>query len=486
MCYSQVKVSNIPTPWALVISTPLKVLTQKADRSLYVSLFVGSIGLLIIVILLLFVSDNLTKPIRRITSSLKRLAKGEISDDLLIEIRTGDEIEEMSEALNISVQGLNNKALSAIDIGKGSYESTITLLSEKDMLGKSLIDMRDSLKKAHIEEAKRKEEDKKQAWANAGFAKFADILRLNSNDFHALCDNVIKNLVKYLDANQGGVFLWNEDEKHDPHFDLVSTFAWDRKKYIKKRIEKGEGIVGACALEKETIFLTDVPKDYVEITSGLGNASPNCVILVPLIHEEQVLGVIEMASFSVFEKHQIDFLEKIGGIIASTLSSVRINVRTKQLLEHSQQQAEEMSAQEEEVRQNIEELMATQEEATRKSNEMEGLLASLNSASYMVEYDLHGMITNVNDAFLHQLGMTHQQMVGKHHSDNIEMTEKQKKEYGRFWDDLRSGISKKIKSNIHWDGKSVAFIETYFPVTDGDGNIYKIMKISHQLEEFKE
>jgi methyl-accepting chemotaxis protein len=193
-----------------------------------------------------------------------------------------------------------------------------------------------------------------------------------------------------------------------------------------------------------------------------------------------------MASFSVFEKHQIDFLEKIGGNIASTLSSVRINVRTKQLLEHSQQQAEEMSAQEEEVRQNIEELMATQEEATRKSNEMEGLLSSLNSASYMVEYDLHGMITNVNDAFLQQLGMTHQQMVGKHHSDNIEMTEKQKREYGRFWDDLRSGISKKIKSNIHWDGKSVAFIETYFPVTDGDGNIYKIMKISHQLEEFKE
>ncbi|NOU17105.1 MAG: GAF domain-containing protein [Bacteroidales bacterium] len=486
VCYSPVKVSNIPTPWALVISTPLKVLTQKADRSLYVSLFVGSIGLLVIVILLIFVSENIAKPIRSITKSLKRLATGEISDDLLIDIRTGDEIEEMSEALNTSVQGLNNKALSAIDIGKGFYESNITLLSEKDMLGKSLIDMRDSLMKAHLEEEKRKEDDKKRAWANEGFAKFADILRQNSNDFHALCDSVIKNLVKYLDANQGGVFLWNEEDKNDPHFDLVSTFAWDRKKYIKKRIEKGEGMVGACALEKETIFLTDVPEDYVEITSGLGKASPNCVILVPLMHEEQVLGVVEMASFSVIEKHQIDFLEKIGESIASTISSVRINVRTKDLLEQSQQQAEEMSAQEEEVRQNIEELMATQEEATRKSNEIEGLLSSLNSASYMVEYDLTGVITNVNDAFLQQLGMTEQQMIGRHHSDNIEMTERQKKGYGKFWEDLRSGISKKVKSNIHWDGKSVAFIETYFPVNDGEGKINKIMKISHRLEEFKE
>jgi PAS domain S-box-containing protein len=354
------------------------------------------------------------------------------------------------------------------------------------MLGKSLIDMRDSLKRAHIEEEKRKEDDKKRAWANEGFAMFADILRQNTNDFHALCDSVIKNLVKYLDANQGGVFLWNEDDKSDPHFDLVSTFAWDRKKYIKKRIEKGEGMVGACALEKETIYLTDVPNDYVEITSGLGKASPNCVILVPLMHEEQVLGVVEMASFSVIEKHQINFLEKIGENIASTLSSVRINVRTKELLEQSQQQAEEMSAQEEEVRQNIEELMATQEEATRKSNEIEGLLSSLNSASYMVEYDLNGVITNVNDAFLQQLGMTEQQMIGKHHSDNIVMSEKQKKEYGKFWEDLRAGISKKVKSNIYWDGKSVTFIETYFPVTDGEGEINKIMKISHQLEEFKE
>ncbi|NVO12200.1 MAG: GAF domain-containing protein [Bacteroidales bacterium] len=486
MCYSPVKISNIPTPWALVLSTPIKVLTQKADSSLYISLFVGFTGLLIIVILLIFVSENIAKPIRRITKSLKRLATGEISDDLLIDIRTGDEIEEMSEALNTSVQGLNKKALSAIDIGKGSYGSEITLLSEKDMLGKSLIDMRDSLIRAQLEDEKRKVDDQKRAWANEGFAKFADILRQNSNDIHVLCDNVIKNLVKYLNANQGGIFLWNDEDRSDPHFELVSIFAWDRKKYIKKRIEKGEGMVGACALEKETIFLTDVPDDYIEITSGLGSASPNCVILVPLMYEGQVLGVIEMASFSVIEKYQIEFLEKVGESIASTISSVRINVRTKELLEQSQQQAEQMSAQEEAVRQNIEELLAIQEEAIRKSSEMEGLVASLNSALYIVEYDLNGFIINVNDAFLHQLGMTHQQIIGKHHSDNIDMTEKQKKEYGKFWDELRAGASKKIKSNIHWDGKSVAFIETYFPVNDGGGEINKIMKISHRLEEFKD
>ncbi len=486
ICFAPIIAGKIETPWSLVLSTPMSVITQEANQTLYVSLGVGLVGLLIIIIVLIFVSDNLTKPIRRITTSLKRLANGEITDDLILDINTGDEIDEMSKALNISVEGLNKKAFSATNIGKGIYDTEIELLSEKDMLGKSLIDMRDSLKKAHMEDENRKIDDQKRTWANEGFAKFADILRQNNNDFQVLCDSVIKNLVKYVEANQGGIFLWNEEEKNDQFFELITTFAWDRKKFITKRLEKGEGLVGACAMEKETIFLTDVPEDYAEITSGLGSANPRCVILVPLRHEDTVLGVIEMASFKVLEKYQIEFLEKVAESIASTILAVRINARTKALLEQSQQQAEEMAAQEEEMRQNMEELQATQEEAARKSGEIEGLLTSLNASSYMVEYDLTGMITNSNDAFLHRLGITRQQIIGTHHSGNVEMSEKQKKEYGKFWDDLRAGRSKKVKAKISWDGKIVNLIETYFPVADGDGHIYKVMKLSHELDDFKD
>lgn len=486
ICFAPITAGKVDTPWALVLSTPLATITKEANKTLNVSLGVGLGGLLIIILVLIFVSDNLTKPIRKITSSLKRLANGEISDDMIIAINTGDEIEEMSIALNTSVAGLNNKAVSATNIGKGVYDSEISLLSEKDMLGKSLIEMRDSLKQAHLEEEKRKVEDQKRTWANEGFAKFADILRQNNTDLQILCDNVIKNIVKYLEANQGGIFLWNEEDKHEQFFELASTYAWDRKKYINKRIEKGEGLVGACAMEKETIFLTEVPEDYVAITSGLGSANPRCVLLVPLKYEEKILGVIEMASFKVIEKHQIEFLEQIAESIASTISAVRINARTKFLLEQSQQQAEEMAAQEEEMRQNMEELQATQEESARKTGEIEGLLTSLNAASYIVEYDLSGTIINVNDAYLHRLGISRNQIIGTHHSGNVEMTERQKKEYGKFWDDLRNGKNKKIKTKINWDGKTVALIETYFPVADGDGVIVKVMKLAHELDEFKD
>lgn len=486
VCFAPITAGKIVTPWSLVLSTPLAVITQEANRTLNVSLGVGLIGLLIIIFVLIFVSDNLTRPIKKITNSLKRLAKGEISDDLVLDINTGDEIDEMSKALNTSIQGLNQKASFSIDIGKEKYDSNLEMLSDQDVLAKSLIDMRDSLKHAHEEEEKRKVEDQKRTWANEGFARFADILRQNNNDFQILCDSVIKNLVKSIEANQGGIFLWNEEDKNDQFFELVSTFAWDRKKYVTKRLEKGEGLVGACAMEKETIFMTDVPEDYVAISSGLGSANPRCVVLVPLKHEETVLGVIEMASFKVIEKYQIEFLEKVAESIASTILAVRINARTKALLEQSQQQAEEMAAQEEEMRQNMEELQATQEEAARKSGEIEGLLNSLNASSYMVEYDLNGTITNANDAFLQRLGINRKQIIGTHHSGNVEMTEKQKKEYGKFWDDLRAGRSKKVKSKISWEGKFVSFIETYFPVADADGRIFKIMKLSHELEEFKD
>ncbi|NVO08334.1 MAG: GAF domain-containing protein [Bacteroidales bacterium] len=431
-----------------------------------------------------YISILITYPVQKILQHVYKLGRGEHPEKL--HIKLDDEFGSIQKSLNDLTESLMLTSEFSKKIGDGNFDSQYKTMSENDILGNSLLQMRDNLKKARDEQNQRKEEDDRRSWASNGFAKFSDILRQNNDDFRVLCDSVIKNLVKYIDANQGGVFLLNEEDKHDQFFELISTFAWDRKKYINKRIEKGEGIVGACAMEKETIIITDVPEDYVAITSGVGKANPTCVILIPLKHEEIILGVIEMASFKVVEKHQIDFLEKIAESIASTICAVKINSRTKFLLEQSQQQSEEMSAQEEEMRQNMEELQATQEEAARKSEEMEGLLNSLNTASYMVEYDLNGSITNINDEFLHRLGVTHQQIIGTHHSENIEMTQKQKKEYGRFWDDLRTGKSKKVKSKISWNGKIVDLIETYFPVTDGEGNVIKVMKMSHELDDFKD
>ncbi|HNV53423.1 MAG TPA: PAS domain S-box protein, partial [Tenuifilaceae bacterium] len=185
----------------------------------------------------------------------------------------------------------------------------------------------------------------------------------------ALSANIIRNLIAYLNANQGGLFIYNDDDPSNPFFDLLAAYAYNRQKFITKHIQVGEGLIGTCALEKQTIHLTNIPENYISISSGLGEAKPRTLLIVPLKIEENVLGIVELASFTKFEDFHVDFVEKVAQSIAQTLTSVRTNIRTAELLERTQQQAEEMKAQEEEVRQNLEELATIKEELEKRNDE---------------------------------------------------------------------------------------------------------------------
>ncbi len=237
----------------------------------------------------------------------------------------------------------------------------------KDNIAGELVMMRDQMKKA-------KQEDDIRIWTNEGLSKFGDLIRKHQNNIASLSDELISNIVNYLKAQQGGIFFFNDDDPQHKYLELVGCYAYQRKKFLEKRIEPGQGMVGQCFLEGETTYLTNLPEDYVNITSGLGQANPKVLLVVPLRINKQVLGVIEVAGLKPMEQYQIDFVERLAESIASAISSVKTNVKTKVLLEQSQQQAEEMRAQEEEMRQNMEELQATQEQIHRKNEEVETLL----------------------------------------------------------------------------------------------------------------
>ncbi|MDJ1496387.1 GAF domain-containing protein [Cytophagaceae bacterium DM2B3-1] len=217
--------------------------------------------------------------------------------------------------------------------------------------------------------------NQQRQWVSDGLAMFADILRKESNDTVHLYEILISKLVKYINANQGGLFLVQSENTQDAFIELIACYAYERKKYLKKRLEIGEGLVGQAVQEIDTLYLTDLPQDYIQITSGLGKANPTCLTIIPLKVNDKVEGVLEIASFEEIPLYQREFLEKIGESIASTIATTRINERTKQLLEASQWQTEQMRSQEEEMRQNMEELAATQEEMERKTREMEELYA---------------------------------------------------------------------------------------------------------------
>lgn len=251
----------------------------------------------------------------------------------------------------------------AEELIKGNLEVELAV-EENDELGKSMLNMKEELQKSR----KREEEDR---FANTGIARISDVLRSNMNDVQSLCDLLILSLVKYVDANQGAIFLVQGEEENDLHLKLRSHYAYGRKKFREKRVEFGEGLVGQAYLEKESSYRTEIPQNYVTISSGLGEATPTSLLVVPLKYNEQVVGILEFASFREFRDYEIAFMEKVGESIASTILSVHVNERTSKLLQAANMQADQLQAQEEEMRQNMEELSATQEEMYRTELELQ-------------------------------------------------------------------------------------------------------------------
>lgn len=484
IAFAPINIGRTNTSWYLGISVPINSIMAQADRNFMISILVGLLGIFLLSLVIYIITKNISDPIQEITGFLKKLAKGQTNSEFNLKVTSGDEIEEMTDALRTSIEGLYLKTVFANNIGQGNLDYDFKLLSNEDQLGQALVNMRNSLSKAREEEEKRKVEDNKRAWANEGLAKFADILRQNNDNLETLSNEIIKNIIYYLEASQGGLFLLNDEDKNNMFLDMVAAFAFDRKKYIEKRIEYGDGIVGSVAIEKETTYLEDIPDDYITITSGLGDAKPTSLLIVPLKIDDRIYGVIEIASFKKIEDYQIEFVEKVAENIASTMSTVKTNIQTNELLEKSQQQSEEMSAQEEEMRQNLEELQATQEEASRKSVEMENFFNSLEQSNYIIEYNPEGIITKVNDNYLNIIQTSRSEIIGAHHSDKMEFTDKQKKEYKKFWNDLNKGITKKEKSKLVLNDKELIFMEVYTPIMDENGIVQKILKILINTSEF--
>jgi GAF domain-containing protein len=227
-------------------------------------------------------------------------------------------------------------------------------------MGRALLDMRENLKN-------NAEEEHRRSWSTQGLAEIGLILRKHTLSPRELYESVTRLVVKYVNANQGGIFLLAGE--HQDHLELAACYAYDRKKYMEKIIAVGDGLLGQCVLEKQTVNLLAVPRDYIRITSGLGDALPTNILIVPLKVNEQVEGVLELASFHKFEPYQIAFLEKLGESIAAAIAGIQVNKKTRDLLDQTQEQAEQMKASQEELRQSMEELSATQEEMSRKERE---------------------------------------------------------------------------------------------------------------------
>jgi methyl-accepting chemotaxis protein len=351
-----IRLGNTDTPWQVTVSVPESMIKESAYALSWKLILVGLTFLGGLLAFLIIFLKRMLEPMNAIIQAAEKVVEGDL--DYKLVKSESIEIKKMNSAFTEIIDNQREITEVCVSISKGDFSKKAIEKGEKDVLAKSVNVMIDNLKKAA-------EEDHKRRWASEGLAKFAEILR-SDNDLKILSEAVLSHLIKYIQANQGGLFLVNDEDKNDVHLELFACYAFNRKKHLERRVEIGAGLVGQCYLEREIIFLTEVPNDYISITSGLGDANPRCILIVPLIVNEKILGIMELASFHPLDQHEILFVQKLAESIASTVAGVKVNQRTRKLLEVSQQQAEEMRAQEEEMRQNMEELTATQEEVQRK------------------------------------------------------------------------------------------------------------------------
>jgi HAMP domain-containing protein/signal transduction histidine kinase/DNA-binding response OmpR family regulator len=242
------------------------------------------------------------------------------------------------------------------------------------------------------------QKNNEQDWLKTNLAKFSRILQ-GQRDLQAVSKLILSELAPLVSGHHGAFFLMENvnatpgNAIAEPFLKLVSTYAYRHRKHLSNTFHLGEGLVGQCALEKETILLTEVPSDYIKISSALGEASPLNIVVIPVLFEGQVTAVLELASFQRFSDIHLKFLDQLTESIGVVLNTIGASMRTEQLLKQSQLLTEEQQKQQKELTQTnqrleqqaqslkaSEELLKTQQEELQRTNEQLAEKARLLSA----------------------------------------------------------------------------------------------------------
>ncbi len=477
-----IKTGRASQNWAVIYRVSQNEIAAVAQTTITQMVVISLLLVLGCIIVIIFILKKLLLPLGEIAEMFSRFATGNLEIEYNIN-STGQEIDNIVASFEKLVSGLKEKANFAKQIGSGDLKADFVQQSDYDTLGLALIEMRNSLTEAKIEEQKRKKDDKQRTWTTRGIAEFSDILRKDNNNINILGNEIVKKLVKYLKAVQCGLFVINNDSPDDIHLTLSASYAYDRKKFLTKRIEMKEGLVGMCAMERQTIYITEIPADYMAIKSGLGTTPPKSILIIPLKTKDEILGVIELASLNEFFPHEIEFCESICGNIAATVMSVKISQQTTSLLEQSRYQAEEMAAQEEEMRQNMEELQATQEEAARREAEMHSIVNALDEAFLVCELNKSGQIITMNEPMLQFLQKNEDHVRGEDQLNFFSVSADEMVEYERFWNSILGGRTMQRLHSVYVNNYRKWLSQTYTPIFDNDGSISKIMQIAIDATE---
>ena len=361
-------------------------------------------------------------------------------------------------------------------IFKENNENHFEHLGENDTFRKVITDIRSGLEI-------QKQEAQERNWIVKGLATFGELIRNEEQDMSGLCNILIRRLVNYTDSSQGAIFIADVDENGGHFLKQMSCYAYDQQRSGEKTMQEGQGLLGQCMLEKETIHLKKVPEGYINITSGLGDATPSSVVIVPLMANEVFYGAIELASFNIIEGHQISFLEKLGENLALSVASDKNRKHTQKLLADSQKLSSELQEKEVEMQENLEKLVSAQEEMRHHQMELDGLFRAINNYLVTAELDMQGKVMGTNKNLLHLFGYKYEEVIGL---SIKELLNQEKILSDKFWENLNLGnaVSKDILCQRKM-GKAFWLRVSFTPVENTSGDIYKVLMLGEDVTEKK-
>ncbi|HZO17859.1 MAG TPA: HAMP domain-containing protein [Gemmatimonadaceae bacterium] len=312
-------------------------------------------------------ADEVTRVAREVGTEGKLGGQAEVPDVAGTWKGLTDNVNAMANNLTTQVRAIAEVA-NAVTRGDLTRQIAIEAQGEIDELRRNLNQMIANLRETT-------ERNREQDWLKTNLAKFTRMMQ-GQKDLQTVSRQIMSEVTPLVGA-QYGAFYMQDAEDGTPVLKLIASYAYKARKHVANRFTPGEGLVGQAALEKQPILLTNVPDDYVHVTSGLGSAPPRNIIVLPILFEGTVKAVVELGSFNAFSQiHQL-FLDQLSESIGVVLNVIQANMRTEELLVQSQNLTQELQNQ-------SKELQIQQEELERSNRELKSQAESLRASEELL------------------------------------------------------------------------------------------------------
>ncbi|HRO42440.1 MAG TPA: HAMP domain-containing protein [Flavipsychrobacter sp.] len=282
----------------------------------------------------------------------------------------------LTENVNQLAENLTTQVRAISEVASAVTKGDLTRMIRVEAKGE-VEELKDTINQMIANRKETTLRNQEQDWLKSNLAKFTQMLQ-GQKDLNTVTRRILSELAQVVNAHHGMFYIMEAAENfQESKLELFSAYAYKGDLSLKKEFALGQGLVGQCALEKQRILLTNVPKNYIKIGSGLGHSSPLNVIVLPVLFEKEIKAVIELASFDTFGDTHLDFLEQLTESIGIVLNTIETNSKTEHLLEQSQSLAEELRRANEELQDKAHLLVKQKEEVENKNKEVEDARMSI-------------------------------------------------------------------------------------------------------------